>query len=373
MDGLILALNAGSSSLKCALFEAAGTSQAAIARSLIETSGRAEAVIPEVMAWCAKVAAGRDVTAVGHRVVHGGAQFQAPVRIDDDVLRDLEALTPLAPLHQPQSLALIRAVEKGLPGCPQIACFDTAFHAGQADVAIRFGLPDDLHRLGVRRYGFHGLSYEYVVGRLAELDPELAAGRVVVAHLGSGASLCAVQAGRSVDTTMGFSPLDGLVMSTRPGALDPGAVLYLLQHRGLTADQVQDLLYHRSGLLGVSGISGDMRVLLASDAAAARRAVDLFVYRIGREAGSLASSLGGLDGVVFTAGIGEHSAEIRKRVGQRLAWLGLRLNEGVDDAGGPRRIGSSGSKVAAWVIPTDEEQVIARHVRQVMGLRPTAP
>ena len=366
MSGLILALNAGSSNVKCALFEAAD-SATAVARSQIDTSGPGKTVATEVMAWCAKVAAGREVTAVGHRVVHGGVRFQAPVRIDDDIVVALEALTPLAPLHQPQSLALIRAVDQSLPGCPQVACFDTAFHAGQPDVATRFGLPAELHDQGVRRYGFHGLSYEYVAGRLAELDPRLAAGRVIVAHLGSGASLCAVQAGRSIDTTMGFSPLDGLVMSTRPGALDPGAVLYLLQHQGLTADQLQDLLYHRSGLLGVSGISGDMRVLLASDDPAAKRAVDLFAYRIGREAGALASSLGGLEGVVFTAGIGEHSAEIRARVGQRLTWLGLRVEEPAEDAAGPRRISARDSRVAAWVIPTDEEQVIARQVRQVMA------
>ena len=337
MEGLILALNAGSSTLKCAVFEARGGELTAVARTHLETSGRGEAIVGDVLDWCGRLAAGRPVEAVGHRVVHGGTVFHAPVRIDEAVMTALEALCPLAPLHQPQSLALIRAAVARLPDAIQVACFDTSFHSGQAPVATRFGLPAEMHARGVRRYGFHGLSYEYVTGQLARLDPALAAGRVIVAHLGSGASLCAVRAGRSVDTTMGFSPLDGLVMSSRPGSLDPGVVLYLQEHDGLSAAEVQDLLYHRSGLLGVSGVSGDMRDLLAS-------------------------SLGGLDGMVFTAGIGEHSPEIRTRVAERLAWLGLDLDEAANHGDGARRISPAASKVKAWVIPTDEEQVIAAHV-----------
>lgn len=364
MEGLILALNAGSSTLKCAVFEAGDEGPTAVARTLLETGGRGETVIGDVLGWCGRMAGGRSIDAVGHRVVHGGTAFQAPVRIDEAVMTALEALCPLAPLHQPQSLALIRAAVARLPGAIQVACFDTSFHSGQAPVATRFGLPAEMHARGVRRYGFHGLSYEYVTGQLARLDPALAAGRVIVAHLGSGASLCAVRAGRSVDTTMGFSPLDGLVMSSRPGSLDPGVVLYLQEHDGLSAAEVQDLLYHRSGLLGVSGVSGDMRDLLASTEPGARDAIDLFVYRLAREAGALASSLGGLDGVVFTAGIGEHSPEIRTRVAERLAWLGLDLDEAANHGDGARRISRDGSSAKAWVIPTDEERMIAGHTRE---------
>ncbi len=366
-DRLVLALNAGSSNLKCALFAAAGTALGEVGRTEIETGGQAEAAIERMMQWCEGQSGGRSLSVVGHRVVHGGTVFQAPVRIDGQIVAALDQLCPLAPLHQPQSLALIRAIAAHSPSLPQVACFDTAFHHDQSDVATRFGLPAEMHARGVRRYGFHGLSYEYVARRLAQLDPGLATGRVIVAHLGSGASLCALRAGRSVDTTMGFSPLDGLVMSTRPGSLDPGALLYLQQHDGLSADQVQDLLYHRSGLLGVSGLTGDMQALLASDTDGARTAVELFVYRIVREIGALASSLQGLDGVVFTAGIGEHSPEIRAQVATGLAWLGLQLDESENLEGGERRISRTGGRTAAWVIPTDEELMIAGHARDALA------
>ncbi|MEI9963628.1 MAG: acetate kinase [Caulobacteraceae bacterium] len=312
MDGLILVLNVGSSSLKYALFEAADGGAAELARDELEDHAHQPAThIPDVLAWVEAQRPGGTLIGVGHRIVHGGAAFSAAVRIEGDVLADLDALCPLAPLHEPQALAAVRAVTAARPDLAQVACFDTAFHRTQDPLATWLGLTRELHQQGVRRYGFHGLSYDYVSGRLAALDPALAKGRVIAAHLGSGASLCAMADGRSVDTSMGFSPLDGLLMGTRPGALDPGAVLYLLQERGMDADALQDLLYHRSGLYGVSGISGDMRTLEASPDPAAREAIDLFVFRAAREAAGLVASLGGLDGVVFTGGIGEHAPAVR--------------------------------------------------------------
>jgi acetate kinase len=313
------------------------------------------------------VLGGDGLGAVGHRVVHGGAAFTKPVRIDGSVLDQLTALCPLAPLHQPKNLSAIRWVEAARPRLAQVACFDTAFHAGHAPVITRFGLPRRYEEEGVRRYGFHGLSYEYVAGRLKTLAPALAAGWVIVAHLGSGSSLCALSDGRSVDTTMGMTPLDGLVMATRSGAIDPGVIPYLQRRHAMTCDEVEEMLYHRSGLLGVSQLSGDLRELLASENPKARDAVDLYVFRIAREAGALASSLGGLDGFVFTGGIGENSPLVRSRVGERLAWLGV----AVDEAGngrGERSIGGPNGRAAAWIIPTDEERMIAVHVRETIGL-----
>ena len=360
----VLVLNAGSSSLKCALFEIGGEEPARIASTQIETGGQGVDAAA-VLAWAEGLAG--EVAAVGHRVVHGGAAFHEPTRLTAEVIDALQALTPLAPLHQPQSLAAVRAIAALRPDLPQVACFDTAFHWSMPAQATRFGLPRALHDQGVRRYGFHGLSYEYIAGRLAALDPQLAAGKVIVAHLGSGASLCAMAAGRSVETTMGFSPLDGLLMSTRCGALDPGVVLYLLQHEGMDAAAVQDLLYHRSGLLGVSGLTSDMRQLLESSAPEAREAVELFVYDAAKQAGALAMALEGLDGIVFTAGIGENSAEILARIAVRLGWLGLELDEAANMAGGEGRISTRSSRLAAWVIPTNEELVIARQTARCVA------
>lgn len=297
---------------------------------------------------------------IGHRVVHGGPIYSAPVVLDDAVLRDLEAFVPLAPLHQPANLAGIAATMEFLPGVPNVACFDTAFHRSHAPVADRYAVPEELYAEGVRRYGFHGLSYEYIAHALPTLAPELAGGRVVVAHLGNGASMCAIHAGRSVDSTMGFTALDGLPMGTRCGQIDPGVLLYLMQEKGMGAKPIEELLYKRSGLLGLSGISNDMRLLVSSDDPRAALAIDYFVYRIVREAGALAAALGGIDGLVFTAGIGENATAIRERVCHGLAWLGLQLDPTANSRHGPR-ISTVGSAVSAWVIPTDEERMIARH------------
>ena len=358
---LILALNAGSSSLKCALYEVHDGAAVEAGRSEAEINGPAAdaAAVAQLLDWAAGLRPDGALAGVGHRVVHGGLHFHNPVLINPPTWRALKELEPLAPLHQPQSLAAVAAVSNLRPDLPQVACFDTGFHHTMPEVAARFGLPRALHDLGVRRYGFHGLSYAYIAERLRALDPALAAGKVVVAHLGSGASLCAMQDGRSVDTTMGFSPLDGLVMSTRCGSLDPAVVLFLQSEGRLTPDKVQDLLYRHAGLLGVSGLSGDMRTLLESDAREAAQAVELFVHQAGREAAAMAAALGGLDGVVFTAGIGEHSAAIRAKICEKLAWLGVELDPDANAKGGEARISAPGSRTAAWVMPTDEERVIA--------------
>jgi acetate kinase len=282
-------------------------------------------------------------------------------------MADLKQLVPLAPLHQPHNLAAIEAVAERLPGVPQVACFDTSFHRGQPAVAELIPLPQEIRAAGVQRYGFHGLSYEYIASVLPEVAPEIADGRVIVAHLGSGASLCAMRNGRSVDSTLGFTALDGLCMGTRPGALDPGVVLYLFQVLGLSAKEVETILYKKSGLLGISGLSNDMRDLLASDAPAARLAVDYFVYRAAKELGALAAVLGGIDALVFTAGIGENAPEVRRRICEASAWLGIDLDPGAN-AAKASRISRSGSRVSAWVIPTNEELMIARHTGIVLGL-----
>jgi len=393
MSDALLVLNAGSSSLKFSLFGLTGG--AAPARLL---EGQVDG-LPEAPRLAAKDAAGATLAeralgataadprgamsvmgaflrehlgqerlvAAGHRVVHGGLRYERPVRIDDEVMRELDRLVPLAPLHQPHNLGAIRALAAQYPRLPQVACFDTAFHRAQPHLAQAFALPRTFSDAGLRRYGFHGLSYEYVAATLPRIAPEVAAGRVVVAHLGNGASLCALREGRSVATTMGFTALDGLMMGTRCGALDPGVLLYLMDQRGMDARALEDLLYHRSGLLGVSGISSDMRSLLASADPRAAEAIDLFVYRIARELGSLAAALGGLDALVFTGGIGEHAAAIRSRVCRDAAWLGIVLDEAANRAGGPR-ISAPGAAASAWVVPTDENRMIALHTARVLGL-----
>jgi len=386
LTGAILTLNAGSSSLKFALFPAPAMEPHPVLTGLIEGIGSspyliavtADGQVVAEQAWPDRRELGHEtfltnmfelvdqqlngdrLLAVGHRVVHGGADFSEPVLVDDHVMQKLEALSPLAPLHQPHNLAAIRAAQATRPGLPQVACFDTAFHHGHADIVTRFALPRAWHDMGVRRYGFHGLSYEYISRELRRLDPEMAAGRVIVAHLGNGASLCAIHDGRSVDTTMGFTALDGLMMGTRCGALDPGVILYMQQQAGLTAGAVQALLYECSGLLGVSGLSGDMRDLIASDEPAAREAIDLFTFRTAREMGALTTSLGGLDSIVFTAGIGENVAEVRAGVARHLAWTGLVLDPEAN-ARNADVISTTASRVQVRVIPTNEEAMIARH------------
>jgi len=338
MEDLILVVNSGSSSIKFSAYNAMdGQDPALLFKGQVEAA------------------------AVGHRVVHGGTVFAGPVRIDCAVLDELEALCPLAPLHEPHNLAIAHLA----PSLPQVACFDTSFHHGQPAVAQRFALPGELHEAGVRRYGFHGLSYDYIASALRERAPAIASGRVVAAHLGAGASLCAMRDGKSIDTTMGFTALDGLPMATRCGALDPGVILYLLSERGMDARSIEELLYQHSGLLGMSGISGDMRQLLASKDRRAGEAVELFVYRICRELGALAATLGGLDGLVFTAGIGEHASEIRSRVCEGSRWLGVVLDAAAN-ARGEECISAPASRVSVWVIPTDEERMIARQTIEVL-------
>lgn len=389
--GDVLVLNAGSSSLKFSLFEQAGDGLILALRGQIEGIGTqshfvardaagkdlAQRSWPEsdalshdaaaefLLQWLTRVSP-RPVAGVGHRVVHGGTAYEHPVRIDDEVLVELEELVPLAPLHQPQSLGPVRAIRARAPQLPQVACFDTSFHLTQPAVARSFALPAELTDRGVRRFGFHGLSYEYIASALPDIDPHGAQGRTIVAHLGNGASMCALRAGKSLASTMGFTALDGLPMGTRCGALDPGVVLYLMDELRMPLREIEHLLYHRSGLLGVSGISGDMRVLLASDAPGAARAIELFIYRIGRELGSLAAALGGLDTLVFTAGIGEHAAPVRQGVCRDAAWLGVCLDEAANQAGRPL-ISTEDSRVHVRVIPTNEELMIARHVCALLG------
>ena len=307
------------------------------------------------------------LAAAGHRVVHGGTQFTRPVRVDGGVLANLESLVPLAPLHQPHNVAAMRAVARHMPALPQIACFDTSFHRTQPPVAQHFAIPRKLTESGIQRYGFHGLSYEYIASRLSQVDPQAADGRTIVAHLGNGASLCALRSGVSVATTMGFTPLDGLVMGTRCGSIDPSVLLYLMDQNGMDVREVERLLTYESGLLGVSGIASDMRTLLAREATEphAAEAIELFIYRISREVGSLAAALGGLDAIVFTGGIGEHAPAIRARVCRAANWLGVEVDDAGNERGGPR-ISTARSRVAAWVIPTDEELMIAQHTQRLL-------
>src|SRR5882672_1922327 len=309
-----------------------------------------------------------NLVAAGHRVVHGGPDYDKPVVLDRVVVAKLERYISLAPLHQPNNLAPIRVLMAARPDLPQVACFDTAFHRGHSAVADRYAIPEWLYAEGVRRYGFHGLSYEYIAQHLQEAAPRVAAGRVIVAHLGSGASMCALENGRSVESTTGFTALDGIPMGTRPGQIDPGVVLYLLDEKGMGAAAIQDLLYRESGLKGLSGISNDMRDLESSSDSRAMLAVDYFVYRVGLHAGMLAAALGGLDAFVFTAGIGEHSAKIRSRIAEKLAWLGVSFD--VDaNAAGKSLISLPESRVALYVMPTDEELMIARHTLALLPKR----
>jgi acetate kinase len=309
-----------------------------------------------------------ELAAVGHRVVHGGPDYDQPVVINKDVLKRLEQFSSLAPLHQPNNLAPIRTLLTSRPELLQVACFDTAFHRSHGPLADHYAIPEKFYREGVRRYGFHGLSYEYIAGRLPEFGPAIAKGRVIVAHLGSGASMCALANGRSVESTMGFTALDGLPMGTRPGQIDPGVILYLIAQKGMSAKDVEDLLYRQSGLKGLSGISNDMRELEASASPAAALAIDYFVYRIALNAGMLTAALNGLDAFIFTAGIGENSASIRARVAEKLAWLGVDFAAAANKSGGPL-ISKPHSKVSAYVIGTDEELMIARHTVSFLSQR----
>lgn len=325
-----------------------------------------QAALGDLLQWLRASADLPDVVAVGHRVVHGGDEYSVPQRVTPAILARLESFVPLALLHQPHNLAGIRALLKARPDLPQIACFDTAFHHGQAELVRRYALPRSYWDEGVHSYGFHGLSYEYVAGALAAAVGTTATGRVVVAHLGNGASMCAMQDGRSVASTMGFSTVEGLPMGTRSGSLDPGVLLYLMKQHGMDAQALTELLYKQSGLLALSGLSNDMRDLLASPTPEAKLAVDYFCYRIARELGSLAAALGGLDALVFTGGIGEHAAPVRAQVCTRSAWLGISLDEAAN-AGHARHISQPDSPVTVWVLPTNEELVIAHHTRRLMS------
>jgi acetate kinase len=394
MTRAVLVLNAGSSSIKFSAFELDGGEPAPLVKGqlgglhnaprFIARSARGETVAEK--RWDAGTRLGHEqalehvaqflrgygktheLVAVGHRVTHGGVKHKGPVRIDAAVLAELDQLSPLAPLHQPHNLMPVRLLQKQRPDLPQVACFDTAFHTTAPEVAQMFALPQELTEAGVRRYGFHGLSYEYIASVLPQFDARAATGKTVVLHLGNGASMCAMAAARSVASTMGFTAVDGLPMGTRCGALDPGVVLFLIEQKGMEPRAVRDLLYNKSGLLGVSGLSSDMRALLASDDPRAKLAIDIYVYRIGRELGSLAGALGGLDAIVFTAGIGENAAVIRERVCRDAAWLGVEPDMAANGKGGPR-ISTAASRTAAWVIPTNEELMIARHTLRVLGVR----
>jgi acetate kinase len=310
----------------------------------------------------------RDPLAMGHRVVHGGPDYDQPILIDSAVLAKLEQYIPLAPLHQPNNLAPIRTILARFPELPQVACFDTAFHRGHSAVADHFAIPQRYYAEGVRRYGFHGLSYEYIAERLRTIAPEVAGGQVIVAHLGSGASMCALSNGRSIESTMGFTALDGLPMGTRPGQIDPGVLLYLIQQKGMSAAAVENLLYRESGLKGLSEVSNDMRELETSTDPAARLAIDHFIYRIGLHAGMLAAALGGLDAFIFTAGIGENSATVRAQIAKKLGWLGAELDPAAN-AAAALTIATPKSRVALYVVPTDEELMIARHTVAVISKR----
>jgi acetate kinase len=394
----ILVVNAGSSSVKFQIFERADSGGAkrlikgqfdgigTRPRLHAEGRDRGAPLIDKTYAAqeIADVAAAMEVAgdwlretqkiklvAVGHRVVHGGPEYERPVVINKNVLARLEEFSSLAPLHQPNNLAPIRRLLQRQPELLQVACFDTAFHRGHAPVADHYAIPERFYKEGVRRYGFHGLSYEYIADRLRELAPTIANGRVIVAHLGSGASMCALANGRSVESTMGFTALDGLPMGTRPGQIDPGVILYLIAQKGMSVKQVEDLLYRDSGLKGLSGVSNDMRELERSDAPEAALAIEYFVYRIALNAGMLAAALGGLDALVFTAGIGENSATIRARVAEKLAWLGVTIDPDVNKAGGPL-ISKPHGKIPTYVVGTDEELMIARHTLSFISQRAPA-
>lgn len=393
MNNYVLVLNAGSSSLKFSVFcqpghdgwhlecrgkvEGFGVLPWISAKNdegevLIDHRVRGEVrdgrdALNALATWLSSKYEGARVVGVGHRVVHGGSRFTAPTMVTPRVMSELHRLIPLAPLHQPYNLAAIEAVTERLPGVPQIACFDTGFHRTQPPVAQVIPLPRHFRDAGVQRYGFHGLSYEYITSVLPEAAPELVSARVLVAHLGSGASICAIRNGKSVDSTLGFTALDGLCMGTRPGSIDPGVVLYLFQVLKLSAAEVEEVLYKKSGLAGLSALSSDMRELLGSSEPGARLAVDYFVYRAAKEIGALTAVLGGVDGLVFTAGIGENSPEIRGRICEACSWLGIEVNPKLNVRNG-RKISTGASKVSVWVIPTNEELIIARHTGMLLGL-----
>jgi acetate kinase len=393
MDAYGLVLNAGSSSLKFCVYrhheaegwrlsaqgqiEGIGTAPRLRARD--EAGGSladqrldggvrdGRAALGVLADWLGARYGGSPVLGVGHRVVHGGPRYAKPVVVTPEVIEDLKALAPLAPLHQPHNVGAIEAVAERLPDVPQVACFDTAFHRGQPVVAELVPFPAEIREGGVQRYGFHGLSYEYIASTLPEVAPGIAEGRVIVAHLGSGASLCAMKARKSIDSSLGFTALDGLCMGTRPGSVDPGVILHLFQTMKLSAAEVETILYKKSGLLGVSGISNDMRELESSADPRARLAIDYFVYQAAKHVGALAAVLGGVDALVLTAGIGEHSATMRRRICEASAWLGIELDGAANDRHGPR-ITREQSRVSAWVIPTNEELMIARHTGALLGI-----
>jgi acetate kinase len=391
MKNAILVLNAGSSSIKFSVFVESGETLELYGRGQIEglytaprfiakdstgavmrenSWGESElghdGAIDYLAAFLRERAQEVTPVGVGHRVTHGGLKYTGPTQIDEDVVAALAKFVPLAPLHQPHNLAPVRRLMERRPELPQVACFDTSFHRTSPEVAQRFAIPAELHDAGVRRYGFHGLSYEYIASVLPQFDTQAASGRTVVLHLGNGASMCALKGGKSIASTMGFTAMEGLPMGTRCGALDPGVILYLMDERGMNTRAVTDLLYKQSGLLGVSGISSDMRTLLTSDDPRAKLAIDLYVYRIQRELGSLTAALGGLDAIVFTGGIGENSAVIRERVCRDAAWLGIEIDTTANEKGGPR-LSAVGSRVSAWAIPTNEELMIAQHTQRVLG------
>lgn len=397
MADVVLVLNAGSSSIKFSVFDAGADDGRALMHGQIEGLYTApkfvardahgagigskawgegaelghDGAVGHLVGFLRDHSANHSLVAVGHRVVHGGLDFTQAVRATPEVVAALQKLSPLAPLHQVHNLKPIEVVAKLRPDIVQVACFDTAFHRAQPEVAQAFALPPSITDLGVRRYGFHGLSYEYIASALPNIDAKAAAGRAIVAHLGNGSSMCAMVGGRSVCSTMGFTAVDGLPMGTRSGTLDPGVILYLIDERGMDTRAIEDLIYKQSGLLGVSGVSSDMRALLASDDERARFAVDLYTYRIGRELGSLAAAAGGVDALVFTAGIGEHASAIRERVCRDAAWLGVELDAEANQAGA-ERISTSGSRVAVWVVPTNEELMIARHTLRVAVMQGAA-
>ena len=396
MKDAILVLNAGSSSVKFSVFVVQGKTLELHLRGQLEglfTSPRFTAKDPKgkVVAeksWGEGVKLGHEgalehlenflrgratemrLAGAGHRVVHGGIKYAQPVRINQEILAELDQLVPLAPLHQPHNLRPIRVIMERIPDLPQVACFDTSFHRSNPPLAQMFALPKALTDSGVRRYGFHGVSYEYIASVLPKYDARAAAGKTVVLHLGNGSSMCAMAGGKSVASTMGFTAIEGLPMGTRCGSLDPGVIFFLLDQRKMDIRAVEKMLYSESGLLGVSGISSDVRTLLESKEPAANLALDLYVYRIGRELGSLAAALGGLDTLVFTAGIGENAVALRERVCKDAAWLGVELDPAANAQGGPR-ITTKASRVTAWIIPTDEELMIARHTMGALGAKHT--
>lgn len=391
MADCIAVLNAGSSSIKFALYQHGAdqhllfggqVEQIGVAPKLTVKNSDGEKVLEN--SWGASelnhknatttiietsigLLGGKPVSGIGHRVVHGGTQFTAPALVTKEVVTALKAFTPLAPLHQPHNLAPIEAIAAAAPHIPQVACFDTAFHQSQPALAQTFAIPRDLTDEGVRRYGFHGLSYEFVSTRLKDVAPDLAAGRVIIAHLGNGASICAIKGGRSMATTMGFTAVEGLMMGTRCGSIDPGVLIYLMDEKKMDARALEALVYKKSGLLGVSGISSDMRTLRQSDEPHAREAINLFIYRIVREIGSLAAALGGVDGIVFTGGIGQNDAATRREVIAGCGWLGAQIDE-ASNKGMEGRIDAKSSEIPVWVIPTDEERVIARHTASLLRL-----